>query len=66
MRRTRQPELQPSKRKQIGAQLDEALWNEIRKVAIDQRRPAAHVMDDAMRLYLKSHKVAGVLGERRG
>ena len=58
MRRARpQPanDTQP-KRRQVGAKIDEDLWDQIRKVAIDQHRPAAEVLDDAMRLYLEQAK----------
>jgi hypothetical protein len=67
MRRTKEPK-SPNPRPgwtNTGVMVNQARWIEIKKLALDQKRTAAEVLDDAIALYLKSDKVAGVLGVRR-
>jgi hypothetical protein len=45
---------QPRKRQIINMPVDPERWTELRKVALDQKRTAAEVLDDAIALYLKS------------
>jgi hypothetical protein len=41
------------KRQMINVPVDTAGWQEVRKLAIDQKRTAADVLNDAIDLYLK-------------
>ena len=54
MRRKKPP---AGDRKQIGATLDVALYREMRAQAIHEERTVAELLDDAMRLYLKSKEM---------
>ncbi len=39
-------------RKQIGAQIDEELYRQVRSLALLQGRKAGELIDDALRVYL--------------
>jgi hypothetical protein len=62
MQRTKEPKSNSAKQgwSTTGVLVNEARWTELRKVALDQKRTAAEVLDDAISLYLKSGKVAGL------
>ena len=44
-----------AKTRTIGCRVDEQLWKDIRKLAIDLDKKATNVLDEAMRDYLKKH-----------
>jgi len=43
------------KKKQLGIHFDEALWFELRGLALRQRRTGTQVLEEAAREYLKRH-----------
>ncbi len=43
-----------SGRKSVGASVDEKLWQRLRAQAIMEDRKSGEVLDDAIRLYLKT------------
>lgn len=47
-------EYETSDRKPIGATVDIELWNEVKIQAIREKRKTGEILDDAIRLYLKT------------
>jgi hypothetical protein len=47
-------EIETSERKPIGATVDIDLWNEIKIQAIREKRKTGEILDDAIRMYLKT------------
>ena len=45
---------QQPERKQIGVLIDSALWTEIKIRALKEGRTAGELLEDAMKLYLKT------------
>ncbi len=46
-------------RKQIGVKIDSELWMQIKILALKQGRTAGELLEDAMRLYLKTKTDGG-------
>ena len=47
-------EVETSDRKPIGATVDIELWNEVKIQAIREKRKTGEILDDAIRIYLKT------------